>query len=323
MPVRPEDEGLHPAGEDPDWQESVYLAWRDAASGLGGNHRIGNELNRGTANLWCGVYRDHGPRFRCNGEDLVLERLAGHGLAAGPQRLFHDGASLRFRLDGDACRVDFVIDDLPSSRAEATGAAFAGSRGATGTIFANNFHVFCRARGTVTLDGATTSIDAPAWRDHSWGARRWDSFVSSRSFGGSVGESLLFRYGSMVGTNGSFFRKGSLVRDGTPLEVSSAEMLIHVDDDSLRCPSAEVRYQLADGRTTRIRIDTIGGMLGVTRGRYGWESVGDVSVDGEAGGWGFLEANINPRNGNDAPAFVLAGALANGVIAPPEDPGSP
>ena len=26
-------------------------------SGLGGNHRIGNELNRGTANLWCGVYQ--------------------------------------------------------------------------------------------------------------------------------------------------------------------------------------------------------------------------------------------------------------------------
>src|SRR5689334_8802326 len=32
------DEGLHPAGDDPDWQESVYLAWRDPVAGLGGNH---------------------------------------------------------------------------------------------------------------------------------------------------------------------------------------------------------------------------------------------------------------------------------------------
>ena len=23
------DEGLHPAGDDPDWQESAYLAWRE------------------------------------------------------------------------------------------------------------------------------------------------------------------------------------------------------------------------------------------------------------------------------------------------------
>ena len=105
MPVDTTDEGLHPAGDDPDWQESAYLAWRDRASGLGGNHRIGNELNRGTANLWCGVYHQGGTRFRCNGEALALERLDQAGLCAGPQRLFHDGEHLRFMLDGDGCRA--------------------------------------------------------------------------------------------------------------------------------------------------------------------------------------------------------------------------
>ena len=91
-------------------------------------------------------------------------------------------------------------------------------------------------------------------------------------------------------------------------------MLVHIDDDSLRCPSAEVRYDLADGSTTTVRIDTIGGMIGATRERFGWESVGDVSVDGEPGGWGFLEVNNNPRNGEQPPAFVLADALTNGVV---------
>ena len=165
----------------------------------------------------------------------------------------------------------------------------------------------------MTLDGRTAAIDAPAWRDHSWGVRHWDSFVSSRSFGGSFGDALQFRYGSMVGTNGSFFRKGSLLRGGTELDVTATEMLVHLDDDSLRCPSAEVRYRMADGATTIVRIDTIGGMIGSTRRRYGWESVGDVSVDGEPGGWGFLEVNNNPRNGNDPPAFALADALSNGI----------
>src|ERR1700722_13371304 len=261
-----EDEGLHPAGDDPDWQESAYLAWRDPASGLGGNHPIGNELNRGTANLWCGVYQDHGARFRWNGEGLPLVLLDETGLCAGPQRIFHDGSSLRFRLEGQGCRAELLImDEGPRSFANAQ--SFAGTAGTAGTIFSNNFHVACRVRGMVELDGVRTEVDAPGWRDHSWGARRWDSFLSSRSFGGSHGsgdETIQFRYASLVGANGSFFRHGSLARQGEPLPVAGAEMLLHVDDDSVRCPSAEVTYWLEGGGTTSVRIDTIGGMIGAT-----------------------------------------------------------
>ena len=140
--------------------------------------------------------------------------------------------------------------------------------------------------------------------------------TSARPFGGSFGSSAHFRYGSMVGTNGSFFRRGSLIRDGEPVAVDRAEMLVHVDDDSLTCPSAEVRYHLADGGMTVVRIETIGGMIGATRQRYGWESVGDVWMDGEPGGWGFLEVNNNPRNGDQPPAFVLGDALTNGIVRP-------
>ena len=316
MPASVKDEGLHPAGDDADWQESVYLAWRDHRAGFGGNHRIGNEVNRGTANLWCGVYHDAGTRFRHNGEDLVLEHPDEHGLSAGPQRLFHDGERLRFVLQGDGCVVDLEIDDDPDSFVEANAETFSGSRGSAGAIFSNNFHTFCMVRGTVTLDGRTEEVQGPGWRDHSWGVRRWESFLSSRSFGGTFGPSSHFRYGSMVGANGSFFRQGSLTRHGEPVAVAGTEMLVTVDDDSLRCPSAEVRYHLAEGGTTSVRIQTIGGMIGATRQRYGWESVGDVSVDDEPGGWGFLEVNINPRNGHDPPTFALADALTNGISRP-------
>ena len=311
-----EDEGLHPANDDLDWQESAYFAWRDGASGLGGNHRIGNEVNRDTANLWCGVYHDDGTRFRHNEEDLILHRLEENGLRAGPQQLFHDGDRMRFVLEGDGCHIDLYIEDEVDTVSESSAETFVGSKGSTGAIFSNNFHTSCRAEGLVTLDGRTTKINASAWRDHSWGVRRWDSFLSSRSFGGSFGDSLQFRYGSMVGANGSFYRQGSLVEDGKKLDVVSSEMLVHLDDDSLRCPSAEVHYRLGDGRTVSVRIRTIGGMLGVTRRRYGWESIGDVWVDDEPGGWGFLEVNINPRNGQDPPSFVLAEALTNGVTRP-------
>lgn len=310
------DEGLHPASDDIDWQESVYLAWRDAASGLGGNHRIGNEVNRATANLWCGVYHEDGTRFRHNGEDLPLTRLAEHGLSGGPQRLFHDGHQLRFALESPDCTIDFEVDDEAGPVTEAGENTFRGSAGATGTIFSNNFHTFCRVRGTVVLGGRTATVEGQAWRDHSWGVRRWNSFVSSRSFGGSLGSSLQFRYGSMVGANGSFHRQGALLRDGEPLPLAGTEMLVHLDDDSIRCPVAELRYRVAGGDDVHVRIETIGGMLGVTRERCGWESVGDVWVDGQGGGWGFLEVNNNPRNGREAPAFVLGEAMTNGLVVP-------
>src|ERR1700727_2275732 len=319
-----EDEGLHPAGDDPDWQESAYLAWRDPTSGWGGNHRIGNEPNRKTANLWCGLYHQDGTRFRCNGEGLdqvVIDdpAVGVFGVCGGPQRIFHDGAQLRFTLDGDSCRADLAITD-EEERLFANAKTFSGPSGATGTIFSNNFHVACRVSGTVELGGRRAEVvDAPAWRDHSWGVRHWDSFVSSRSFGGSHGEgddALPFRFASMVGSNGSFFRIGALTRRGEKVPVADASMLVHVGDDSVSCPSAEVHYELESGETTVIRIDTIGGMIGVTAQRHGWESVGDVMVDGEPGGWGFLETTLNARNGSGPPGFVLGEAMTNGIVRP-------
>jgi hypothetical protein len=307
-----QDEGLHPAGDDPDWQESVYLAWRDSSSGLGGNHRLGNELNRETSNLWCGVYHDGGDRFRCNGEGLPLERLDTVGVTSGPQRLYHDGESLRFQLDAEGCRVAFAVVDDHRSFADA-GARASGPDGAAGAIYSSHFNVACRVQGEVELGGRVLHVDAPAWRDHSWGVRRWNSFTASRSFGGSWGH-FQFRYGSRVGADGSFFRRGSVTRDGQELEIAEATMLVAIDDDSIRCPSAEVNYRMADGTTMNVRIDGIGGILGVTRERCGWESVGDVRVDGEAGGWGFLEVSNNPRQGAPMPAYVLDDALTNGFI---------
>ena len=39
------DEGLHPANDNPLWQESVLLHWYDQRQGIGGWHRVGHEPN--------------------------------------------------------------------------------------------------------------------------------------------------------------------------------------------------------------------------------------------------------------------------------------
>ena len=270
---------------------------------MGGNHRIGNEPNRGTANLWCGLYHQDGTRFRCNGEGLDqvvldddgcrrLRRVCGARSASSTT--VRSSASSSTRRDG--CRADLVITD-EGERSFANAKTFSGAVGGDRHDLLQQLPrgLPCqRARWSSTVGGSEV-VDAPAWRDHSWGVRRWDSFVSSRSFGGSHGagdDALHFRFASMVGSNGSFFRIGALTRGGQKIPVADAAMLVHVDDDSMSCPSAEVRYELEDGGTTVVRIDTIGGMIGVTAQRHGWESVGDVTVDGVPGGWGFLETTL-------------------------------
>ncbi len=82
-----------------------------------------------------------------------------------------------------------------------------------------------------------------------------------------------------------------------------------------RAPKCATGSKTAASR--RVRIETIGGMIGATAQRYGWESVGDVTVDGVPGGWGFLETNLNARNGLDPPAYVLSDALTNGIVRAP------
>ncbi len=311
-----EDEGLHPAGDDPDWQESAYLAWRDPASGLGGNHRIGNELNRGTANLWCGVYHEGGGRFRWNGEGLPLVRLDQAGVCAGPQRLFHDGERLRFVLDGDGCRAELEITD-EGPRSFANAQSFTGTAGDGGHDL---------------LQQLPRRLPGPGHggaRRHPGGGRRpglagpllgraplgqLPLEPELRRLAREGDETLQFRYGSHGGRQRQLLPPRLALAHGEPVPVAGAEMLLHVDDDSVRCPSAEVRYRLEDGGTTCVRIETIGGMIGATAQRYGWESVGDVSVNGEPGGWGFLETNLNARNGQNPPAFVLADALTNGFV---------
>ena len=314
------DEGLHEASDDVDWQESVYLAWRDQRAGFGGTHRIGNEVNRGvagTSNTWSAVYADDGARYRCNDEDVPLELTQGQGLRCGRQQLVHDGQHLRFLIDDPACRVDFEVVDVPESVVvPGPRPAIGDGSDGGGVFFSGHFNARCRVRGTVEMAGRRAEIDAPAWRDHSWGVRRWDSFCSSRSFSGGDGAATHYGFYSVLGVDGTFRRGGVLVLDGRTLDVKEARMLVHLDDDGLRCPSAEIVYELGDGSTRQLRIDTIGGHLGVTRERMGWESCGDVSLDGRPIGWGFLEVNNNPRNGRDLPRVVLADGCTNGVVGP-------
>ncbi len=314
MDILPEDEGLHPAGPDEAWQESVYLAWRDVHAGIGGQHRIGNELNRETANLWCGVYADSGARFRHNDEGVPLvycERRPG--LECGPQAMFHDGDVLRLVLDGDGCALDLVVHDPPGSISWIEKSA----NELEGRIYIDHYNGHCRVTGRATLDGRQYEVDAMGWRDHSWGPRLWDSIVCTRSLGGGFRSGLSFSLLTFLGTDGQLLRRGYVARDGKRIPMCVAELWVGIEEDGVSARGGELSCTIEDGSGYVFDFEVTGGMLGVTRERYGFESIVRVRTEGEPEGWGFLEINNNPRLGEAGPFAVLHEGLVNGLTQRP------
>jgi len=310
MEIRTEDEGLHPAGPDEAWQESVYLAWRDGAAGIGGQHRVGNELNRKTANLWCGVYADSGARFRHNDEGVALVRCErGAGLECGPQAMFHDGDALRLVLATDDCQLDLVVHDPP----EAIRWIEKSTNELDGRIYSDHYNGHCRVTGRATLDGRRVDVDAMAWRDHSWGPRHWDSIVCTRSLGGGFESGLTFSILTFLGTDGKLLRRGYVAHDGKRVPMSDAELWVAIEEDGVSARGGALSCKIEGGDRYDFDFEVMGGMLGVTRERCGFESIVRVERDGESEGWGFLEINNNPRLGARGPFAILHDGLSNGL----------
>ena len=310
MTIQPQDEGPHPAGAEEDWQESVYLAWRDPARGIGGNHRIGNEANRGTANLWCGVYADTGVRFRHNGEGLPLRQVeAGHGLQAGPLAMYHDGERLRLVLDGEGCQLNLVVAEgpdavvwLPKDR-----------NPLRGDVYSDHYNSHCRVSGEAELGGQTFAVEANAWRDHSWGVRQWGNILCSRTFGGCFAPQQTFKFLSFLGPSGQLVRRGYVAIDGRTVPWRDFELVVEMEEDGVSARGGRASGKAEDGSAHHFEFEVVGGMLGVTRERCGYESVARAYKDGWGEGWGYCEINNNPRQGMAGPYLALHQGLDNGV----------
>jgi hypothetical protein len=165
------DEALHPANDNPLWQESVLLHWYDQRQGIGGWHRVGHEPNNrgGQAAIWSYVFDRSGWQYRRCGEvPLTAADRFRDGFGAGEtlQFRYHDGAahwhvkedSLSAHLE---CRNLFpILDPFPHSDELAK------------KRFANHFEVAGRVTGEVTYQGRTTKVEGFGYRDHSWGTAR-------------------------------------------------------------------------------------------------------------------------------------------------------
>jgi hypothetical protein len=190
------DELMHEVTADAQFNESMYFNLVDTASGNSILLRMGNRVNEGFAEVTVLVYRPGGAaafhferapikdntRFDAAGLRFnVVKPLDEMQVDyAGPVHLLRDGRDLadpktalasspEKTLELNLTYINLVAVYGLDARGRPAGAIIGGES----TIARGHYQVPCRVRGTMRLEGSTTTFDAIGFRDHSWGPRVW------------------------------------------------------------------------------------------------------------------------------------------------------
>lgn len=310
------DEGMHPVGDSPLWQESVLLHWYDARQGIGGWHRVGHEANNqgGRAAIWSFLFdRDGGWQYRRCGETVLTpaDRPA-NGFAAGAALRFEyrDDAAVWDVADGDVrahleCRNLFpLVDPFPA------GDPVAAKR------FPHHFEVAGRVRGTVAYRGREVAVDGYGYRDHSWGQRDWENgMLNHRWFTGILGDELAFAAITAQANTGRLVRAGYVWRKGGPVvHAKDVDVVAYVEPDGLTHRGGFLRLTLPDDGVVEVRFAAKAGVLF----QRGTVVMAEMMCEAEGHGLrGYCDAEIssNPRNGKGPVHAALNATTADGVAA--------
>jgi hypothetical protein len=309
------EEGMHAATQDPAWQESVFLAWRDPVRAIGGIHRIGIEVNRGVSNMWCGVFQSGGPRFRLNQDQVPLEHFPqGRGFICGPQRSFQGDQSVHWALDTPDCRVELEMEDHATGDLW-TGAGLTASVQSVATL--GHYHHHCAVRGRVRLGGETFEVAGDGWRDHSWGPRHWDAILHHRNVSGFFAKGMSADFGSLLDAKGTLSPFGTIVRNGVEQRLQDFTLTVAIDQDGLTARSADVVGTLPSGEPFSARVAVADGVVVQTREYVGIETVGTMTLSSGESGFGYMAVSNNPRAGRAAPPLALNALGENGFFPKP------
>ncbi|MET0986634.1 MAG: hypothetical protein ABW034_14625 [Steroidobacteraceae bacterium] len=301
-------ESRHPHDPDPWWQESVFLAWRDAASGIGGVHRIGTEINRGTSNCWLALFQEGTAQYRQVQEDVPFVDMGQTGFGCGPARFSATAAGLQWLLDTDEASCALTIKDFPGEN------LWHGGGSATKNLSErDHYHNFCSVRGTVRLGSQTREVNGVGWRDHSYGVRHWDQVMHHRCVAGSFTPDHALDFMSWTGVDGRLVHGGFEIKGGKKAEIKDFDLTIAVDEDGVSARSADVKGLLPSGESFALHFQSTGSVL-VHRGAYlGIEAVGIASLANGARGFGYMACSNNARLGQAYPPLILNALAKNGL----------
>lgn len=310
--ITPQDDHLHPAGPEPNFNESMYFNFFDRARETGGFLRIGNRANEGYAEVTLCLYLP-GPavlfeyqrpkitandRFGAGGmrfevlEPLVKHRTVYKGSAvylteptqmADPSRAFRDNPRKRLELD----LVHEAVGPVYGSRGDDRGTKHLGQEFARA-----HYEQHMRATGTLGIDGKMTEIEGLGLRDHSWGPRYWQAVRYYRWLTCNFGPGFGLMGSEVVHHDGTRTEGGVVVRGETLERVREIHIETEFAPNALYHRKLTAQLSLESGVALTL-LGTVKGFIPLRNRRQGMVThIGEAMTEyrlGDAIGYGMSE----------------------------------
>jgi hypothetical protein len=234
--LEPHDEYMH-AGDESNFNESMYFNVYDPGSRFGGFFRLGNRPNEGTGEMTVCLYLPDGrvafmfqrPEVRTNeafdaaglrfevhepfehltvryeGKAIVLDDPL---VLADPRKAFTESPRTTVTADLEYRRVSDMFGGEPEESHEKPGEEFA----------KGHYEQLVKATGTVTVGDDRFDVSGYGLRDHSWGPRYWQAPFYYRWLTANFGDDFGFM-GSRVARRDSDGTRGGFVWDSGKLHL--------------------------------------------------------------------------------------------------------
>lgn len=313
---------VHQPDDDPHWQESFVLVFRDLDSDLVGFLRLGSYVNQGQSQTHFGLALPDGTRFRRHRLDLPYDP-AGRSrdrLQVGPLSWAIHEDHIHVTGTEDEAEVDVrLYDFFPSQNwriADPMGAEIA--KGVGGM---NHPESSGRIKGRVRLGDRVIDIANGLFhRDHAWGPRVHIDFLNNRWIAGTVGPELSFSCMTLQRGDGNFFKAAWVVRDGVVEYAQDVNTAAIVLADGLSTIGGFTEIILDSGERIVIETEVIDGIITSTHQPNGGPGSSPAGVEALAKArWNGLEGfcdfniNINPLHGEAAVTRLLHANHSDGL----------
>lgn len=270
--LKPEDDGMHELGPEPNFNESMYFNFFDPARALGGFVRLGNRANEGRAEMTVCLFLPDakvlfafkraeiagndafdagGLRFEVIEPTERLRTVYSGGVIEldNPRSLSDPGTAFR-QSPRRRIALDLIHEAVGPMYGESHDRAESGRD--AGKQFAKaHYEQHMRVTGTVDIgegDSHTLiEIDGFGLRDHSWGPRYWQAIEQyewlTMNFGADLGVMV-----SRVQVAGAPVREGGVIIRGDRLEpIKSVEIEADYEDNGLYHRSLVARIETREG----------------------------------------------------------------------------
>lgn len=263
----------HTPDDHPEWQESWVLVFRDPLTGAVGFLRTGAYVNQGITQTHWGMALPDGTRFRRHQLDRKLEpgdRTATSASSGAVKFSIPNREYARFEASDKDAEADLrMYDWFPSQDWSFIGGPLHGQElgkvsGAGQATMGSSGHPESagRVEGRIRFGDRVINIEnGLAYRDHGFGPRPHAVFRSARWHAGTLGENLSYSLVSMHDNAGAFHKFGWVMLDGKRETIRDVHTVSSTLEDGYSVIGGWSVVQLENGRTLRIQVDAVDGIV--------------------------------------------------------------